>query len=89
VRRMLGVVTAAALALGAGVALADEAKGKIENIDLTSNTFQIGDQHFQWSSENSLGEKLKDLKDGDEVKVMYEPNPGKENKNEVQSISKE
>ena len=73
-RKMLGIATFAALAFTAGVALADEASGKIEKIDLTSNTFMIGDHLFQWSSENSLGPKLKELKEGDEVKVMYESN---------------
>ena len=86
-RRMLGVATAVALALGAGAALADEAKGKIENIDTTANTFQVGDQNFQWSSENSMGPKLKDLKEGEDVKVMYETDT--KGKNSVMSISKE
>jgi len=89
VRRIFAVATVAAFALGAGVALADEVKGKIENIDQTSNTFQVGGKEFQWSSENSMGEKLKDLKEGDEVKVMYEPNNSGDQKNEVMSISKE
>jgi hypothetical protein len=86
-RRMLGVVTAAALAFTAGVALADEAKGKIENIDQTTNTLTVGTQTFQWSSENSLGVKLKDLKEGDMVKIMYEPNQSKIP--DVQEITKE
>lgn len=73
-RKMMGIAAVAALAFTAGVALADEATGKIEKIDLSTNTFTIGDQTFQWSSDNSLGPKLKELKEGDEVKVMYEPN---------------
>jgi hypothetical protein len=86
-RRLLGIVTAAGLALGAGVALADEASGKIENIDLQGNKFKVGDQEFQWSSENSLGAKLDELKDGDQVKVMYEPN--QDGTNDVMEIMKE
>jgi hypothetical protein len=86
-RRLLGIVTAAGLALGAGVALADEASGKIENIDLQGNKFKVGDQEFQWSSENSLGAKLDELKDGDQVKVMYEPNS--DGTNDVMEIMKE
>ncbi len=86
-RRMLGVVTAAALAFTAGVALADEATGKIESIDQTTHTLTVGSQTFQWSSENSLGVKLKDLKEGDMVKIMYEPNQKKIP--DVMSISKE
>ncbi len=86
-RKLLGIATVAALALGAGVALADEAKGKIENIDLTNNRFELGGQTFQVSSENTMGDKLKDLKEGDEVKVMYEPN--QQGPADVMSLSKE
>jgi hypothetical protein len=87
-RKLLGVATiAAALTLGAGVALADDVTGKIENIDLSSYTFQVKGQVFQWSPENSQGVKLKDLKDGDMVKVMYEPNQSKAP--DVMSITKE
>ncbi|HEX3209336.1 MAG TPA: hypothetical protein VHQ91_08160 [Geminicoccaceae bacterium] len=88
-RKLLGVAAVAALTLGAGVALADEVKGKIENIDTTANTFQIGSQTFQWSSSNSAGVKLKDLKEGDMVKVMFEPTKGGKENNDVMSISKE
>jgi hypothetical protein len=75
-RKILGVATVAALALAAGVALADQATGKIENIDLQHNRFKVGDRLFQWSSHNSQGVKLKDLKEGDSVKVMYQPSQG-------------
>jgi hypothetical protein len=88
-RKLLGVAAVAALALGAGVALADEVKGKIENIDRTANTFTIGSTVYQWSSSNSGGVKLKDLKEGDMVKVMYEPTKGGKESNDVMSISKE
>jgi hypothetical protein len=88
-RKLLGVAAVAALALGAGVALADEVKGKIENIDRTANTFTIGSQTYQWSSSNSGGVKLKDLKEGDMVKVMYEPNSQGGKSPDVMSISKE
>ncbi len=86
-RRMLGIAIVAAMALGAGVALADEVSGKIEGIDLQGNKFKIGDQEFQWSSSNSVGTKLEELKDGDQVKMMYEPNS--DGTNDVQEITKE
>jgi len=86
-RKLLGVATIAALVLGASVAMADEATGKIESIDLTTNTFTVGGKTFQWSAENSMGVKLKDLKEGDSVKVMFEPNERKPG--DVMSISKE
>ncbi len=85
-RKILGVATVAALALAAGVAFADQATGKIENINLETNQFKIGDQVFQWSQHNSAGVKLKDLKEGDEVLVKY--NPGQSGTATVQSISK-
>jgi cytochrome oxidase Cu insertion factor (SCO1/SenC/PrrC family) len=75
-RRILAVATVAALTLASGVALADQATGKIENINLQTNRFKVGDKLFQWSSQNSKGVSLKDLKDGDSVKVMYQPNQG-------------
>jgi len=75
-RKMLGAVTAAALALSAGFALAqgmEEVTGKVENIDTTTKMVTVGDTALQWS-ENSTGVKLDELKEGDEVKVMYKSN---------------
>lgn len=85
-RKMMGIATAAALAFTAGVALADEATGKIESIDMTTKTLMVGDKTFQWSENNSIGVKLDELKAGDEVKIMFEPN--QDGKNDVQEIMK-
>jgi len=84
---MLGISVATVLALMAGGAVADEATGKIEKIDLTKNTFSVGDKNFQWSRENSLGAKLDELKDGDTVKVMYDMN--QDGHNTVTQVTKE
>jgi hypothetical protein len=70
-RRILGVGAAAALALMAGTAVADEVTGAIENIDLTAMTFEVGGKTFAASPENTVGVKLDELMDGDEVKVVY------------------
>ena len=86
-RRMMGIATAAALTLSAGVALADEASGAIENIDTVKNTFQVGDKTFQYSSENTMGTKLDELKEGDTVKVMYDMN--QDGTNTVTELTKE
>jgi hypothetical protein len=86
-RKILGVATVAALMLAGGVALADQASGKIENINLQTNRFKVGDKLFQWSSQNSKGVPLKELKDGDSVKVMYQQSQGGA-LNPVQSIQK-
>jgi hypothetical protein len=70
-RKLLGVGTAVALALMAQVASADEVKGKISNINLTDNTFMVGDQVFSAAPANTVGDKLADLKEGDTVTVTY------------------
>ena len=85
-RRILGAVAAAALAFTAGVALADEASGEVQNIDTTMKTFTVGDKTFQWS-ENSTGVKLDEIEEGDKVKIMYEAN--QDGHNDVQELTKE
>ena len=46
----------------------------------------MGDKTFQWSSSNSMGVKLEELKEGDQVKINFEPN--QDGTNSVQSIEK-
>jgi hypothetical protein len=70
-RKFLGVGAAAALALMAQVASADEVKGKISDINLTANTFMVGDKMFSAAPANTVGTKLSDLKEGDEVTVTF------------------
>jgi hypothetical protein len=85
-RTILGAVTAAALTLAAGVALADVAEGTIQSIDQMTKMFTVGDKTFQWSSSNSMGVKLEELQEGDQVKINFEPN--QDGTNSVQSIEK-
>ena len=68
-RRMLGMATAAALALMAGGAIADELTGTVQNIDLTRMTFEVEGKTFTASPTNTVGVKLEELKDGDKVTV--------------------
>jgi hypothetical protein len=70
-RKFLGVGAAAALALMAHVAAADSVKGPISNINLTANTFMVGDKSFSAAPANTVGTKLSDLKEGDMVTVNY------------------
>ena len=84
-RMLLGAVTAAAMALTAGIALADEVSGKVQNIDTTTKMVTVGDTTLQWS-ENATGVKLDELKEGDEVKVMYEAN--QDGHNDIMEIMK-
>jgi hypothetical protein len=66
---MLGMTTAAVLALVAGGAIADEVTGTISNIDLTRNTFVLEGKTFTASPHNTVGDKLSDLQEGDKVRV--------------------
>jgi hypothetical protein len=68
-RAMLGMTIGAVLALTAAGAVADELTGTISNIDLTRNTFQLEGKTFTASPNNTVGDKLADLKDGDKVRV--------------------
>jgi glycosidase len=80
-RKSMSLAAAAALLVLAGSAHADEISGEIHNIDLTRNTFAVGDDVFQWSSMNSLGPKLEDLMEGQPVTVVYDPNQDGTNDN--------
>jgi len=68
-RKILALGGAAALALAAMSASADEVTGTITNIDLTANTFQVEGKTFTASPSNTVGAKLSELKDGDKVTV--------------------
>jgi hypothetical protein len=71
-RRMWGLATATVLALMAGGAVADEATGTVQNIDLTRMTFEVGDKTFTASPSNTVGTKLDELQEGDKVTVEFE-----------------
>jgi hypothetical protein len=68
-RRLLAIGGAAALALSAMAASADEVTGTITNIDLTANTFELEGKTFTASPTNTVGAKLSELKEGDQVTV--------------------
>jgi hypothetical protein len=68
-RKLLAVGGAAALALWAAAASADEVTGTISNIDLTRNTFMLEGKTFTASPSNTVGAKLSELKEGDKVRV--------------------
>ena len=68
-RKLLAIGGAAALALSAMAASADELVGTISDIDLTRNTFQLEGKTFTASPSNTVGAKLSDLMEGDKVSV--------------------
>jgi hypothetical protein len=70
-RKVLAVGGAAALALWAMAASADQLKGTISNIDLTRNTFMLEGKTFTASPSNTVGAKLTELKEGDEITINY------------------
>ena len=70
--RMLGMAAAAALIFSASTAQAEEVTGAVENIDLTRNTFSVGDKVFTASPMNTVGPDLEELKEGDQVTVSFE-----------------
>jgi alcohol dehydrogenase (cytochrome c) len=76
---------AVAVALWAPGATADIAEGTIDSINRTANTLNVGDKTFQWSSMNSVGPALQDLKEGDGVNIRFIPTQG--GKNVVQRIT--
>jgi alcohol dehydrogenase (cytochrome c) len=70
-RHGLAVAAAAAVLLFAQGASAATAEGTIESISLAGSTFNIGNKTYQWSSTNTVGPELRDLNEGDEVKIRY------------------
>jgi hypothetical protein len=68
-RKLLAAGGAAALALWALAASADEVTGPISNINLTRNTFIVEGKTYTASPSNTVGVKLSELKEGDQVRV--------------------
>jgi hypothetical protein len=68
-RKLLAIGGAAALCLTAMAASADQLTGTISNIDLTRNTFMLEGKTFTASPNNTVGDKLSELMEGDKVRV--------------------
>jgi hypothetical protein len=71
-RRLLAACGAAALALWALAASANEITGTISNIDLTRSTFMLDGKTYTASPTNTVGVKLSELKEGDRVRIQAE-----------------
>ena len=71
-RKLLAVGGAAALALWAMAASADEITGTVSNIDLNRNTFVVQGKTYAASPSNTVGVKLSELQEGDKVTVEAE-----------------
>jgi hypothetical protein len=68
-RKLLAIGGAAALVLSTMAASAEELTGKISNIDLNRNTFQLHGKTFTASPTNTIGPKLSELMEGDKVSI--------------------
>jgi hypothetical protein len=71
-QRLLGLAAATALILGATLAHADQITGYVKNVNTTKHTFMVGDTLFVAAPNNTAGTPLKDIKEGDKVKVFYQ-----------------
>jgi hypothetical protein len=83
-RKFVPMIAAAVLVMLAQSAYASVISGKIHNIDTVRNTFAVGDKYFQWSAANSVGARLKDLREGERVRIVYEAN--QDGHNDVQEM---
>jgi len=68
-RKLLAIGGAAVLALSTMAASAEELTGKISNIDINRNTFQLEGKTFTASPTNTMGPKLSELMEGDKVTI--------------------
>jgi len=74
-RKSVGFATAVAIGLVIGTAVAAGLSGPIEDIDPASGTIVVRGEVFIVSSE-TIGPKLSELKEGDNVEVVFSPKRG-------------
>lgn len=73
-KRYLGVLSALALLAGAGMAMAEEAKGTLQEVDQEARTIIMEDGTTYTAAEGVL---LEELQPGQEVTVSFEEEDGK------------
>jgi len=88
-QRILGMVAASALALMVHGASAAEVSGPISNIDLTANTFMVGGKTYTASPTNTVGTKLSDLMEGDNVRVEFATQDANSGKSPINAMALE
>jgi hypothetical protein len=76
--KLLAIGGAAALALWASAASADETTGTISKIDHTKNIFVVDGVPYAASPNNTVGVKLSQLKVGDRVTFEYTDDPAEQ-----------
>ena len=85
-QKLFGLAAAGALALLAHGANAEEVSGAISSIDLTANTFVVEGKTFAASPENTVGAKLSDLQDGDQVRVEFSEQDASSGKSPINAM---
>lgn len=76
--RRIMIATGAALALLAGTAYAEQADGKIEQVDATAGTITVNGDVYRVMDEGTAGATIEDLKEGDEVSIQFKREGGGE-----------
>ena len=79
-KNLLAVLTAVLFLGAAGIALADEAKGKVQTVDPATRTIQLDDGTMYTVAE---GVALDTLKPGTEVTVSFEEKNGQKTATDV------
>jgi hypothetical protein len=74
-RKSVGLATALAIGSAVGTATAEGLSGPIESIDQASSTIVVAGEVFIVSSD-TVGPKLSELKEGDNVEVVFSPKKG-------------
>ena len=88
-QKILGIAAASALALMVHGASAGEASGPISNINLTANTFMVDGKTYAASPTNTVGAKLTDLKEGDNVTVEFATQDANTGKSPINAMALE
>ena len=88
-QKILGIVAASALALMVSGASAGEASGSISNINLTANTFMVDGKTYTASPTNTVGAKLSDLEERDNVRVQFSSQNANAGKSPINAMTPE
>ena len=72
-RKMLGLAAGMVIAFAASIASAQDVQGTIEEIDPVAKTITVDGEVYQMPDATTAGTSLEDLKVGDKVDIMFNP----------------
>ena len=75
-RKFVGLVLGMAIAGAASIASAQNVQGTVEEIDPVAKTIIVDGDVFQMPDATTAGTPLEELKVGDKVDIMYNPEEG-------------